>query len=60
MNTVQREPESNTRKRKITTITPFGAGYVSWGTSGADNIHVVVSQQNAKNDKKLQVSVNVK
>ena len=59
-NTVQHKPESNARKRKLTTITPFGSGYVSWGTSGAENIHVVVSQQNAKNDKKFQVSVNVK
>lgn len=45
-------------KRKVTPITPFGTGYVSWGTGGSDDIEVVVSQRTAHKDcQVMKVSV---
>ena len=59
MKTDADEPKIHERKRKLTTIAPFGTGYVSWGTSGADNIHVVVSQQNTEKNEVMKVSVDI-
>ena len=52
-------PQPPRRQRKLTPITPFGSGYVSWGTRGAssDNVKVVVSKKTSKKEKVMQVSV---
>ena len=55
----ERIPQTAPRQRKLTPITPFGSGYVSWGTRGAssDNVHVVVSKKTTKREEVMQVSV---
>ena len=52
-------PQPSRRQRKLTPITPFGSGYVSWGTRGAssDNVKVVVSKKTSQKEKVMQVSV---
>ena len=47
----------NCRKRKLTPITPFGIGYVSWGTPEPDKIEVVVSQRKMPKNQLMKVSV---
>ena len=53
------QPKLNKVKPTLTPLTPFGAGYISWGNSGAENIQVVVSQSTAKRNKVTEVSVNI-
>ena len=52
-------PKPHTRQRKLTPITPFGSGYVSWGTRGSssDNVQVVVSKKTTKKEEVMRVSV---
>ena len=52
-------PQHPRRQRKLTPITPFGSGYVSWGTRGpsSENVKVVVSKKNSKKEEVMKVSV---
>ena len=49
---LERFPETRSRK-----ITPFGCGYVAWGSTESGNFRVLVSQMENKTDQVMEVSV---